>query len=121
MAKGRILIVEDSYMVACHLQQTVELQNFSAVGIVDSAEGAIAACEESKPDLVFMDIMLTGKMDGIDAAGVIQKRFEIPVVFITALTDKPTLQRAVQTQPYGYLKKPFEDDEVVAILHRVFH
>src|SRR5882672_4927030 len=112
MSKASILIVEDSFIVAYHLQATLESEGYQVLDKCDSGETALQSVELQKPDLVLMDIMLNGKMDGIEAASILKSKFNIPVIYITALTDKDTIARAKVTEPYGYLTKPFEDREI---------
>ncbi len=68
-----------------------------------------------------MDIMLNGKMDGIEAAAILKAKFNVPVIYITALTDKGTIGRAKVTEPYGYLTKPFEDREIFTIIEMALY
>ena len=77
-----------------------------------SGEEALQKVEETGPDLVLMDIMLHGALDGVEAAAVIQARFDIPVIYLTACADEDTLQRAKTTVPYGYIVKPFQEREL---------
>src|SRR5437868_6397247 len=105
MAKAGILIVEDSFIVAFHLQKTLESEGYTVVGTEASGESALELLEKKKPDLVLMDIMLSGKLDGIETTRIIRSRYNLPVIYITALTDKETIQRAKITEPYGYLTK----------------
>lgn len=114
--KAKILIVEDSFIVALHLQTTLESDNYEVVAKLDSGEGALAFLEKNRPDLVLMDIMLNGEMDGIETATIIKSKYNLPVIYITALTDKETIQRAKITEPFGYLTKPFEDREIFTVI-----
>jgi PAS domain S-box-containing protein len=121
MSKGGILIVEDSFIVAFHLQSTLEGEGYSVLGTCDSGEAAIAFIKNQKPDLVLMDIMLTGQIDGIQTAGIIKEKYSLPVIYITALTDKDTIGRAKVTEPYGYLTKPFEDREIFTVIEMALY
>jgi len=121
MMKARILIVEDSFIVAHHLQSTLEAEGYIVLDKCDSAERALEVVEKNKPDLVLMDIMLTGPMDGIEAALHIKHKHSIPVIYITALTDRDTIQRAKITEPYGYLTKPFEDREIFTVIEMALY
>ena len=116
MAKAEILIVEDDGIVAKDIQNRVKDLGFEAPFKVPSGEEAIEKIKERKPDLVLMDIMLKGEMDGIEAAGQIRSRFHIPVVYLTAYADEKTLDAAKLTEPFGYLMKPFEDKELKAVI-----
>ena len=112
MPKEKILIVEDERVVAMDIQNRLKDLGYSVCGLASSGEDAVKKASELQPDLVLMDIVLKGKMDGIDAAGQIRERFNIPVVYLTAFSDEKTLQRARLTGPYGYILKPFEDSEL---------
>jgi two-component system cell cycle sensor histidine kinase/response regulator CckA len=108
----RILIVEDQNIVAMDIQNRLINLNYVVTAIASSGAGAIKRAEETKPDLVLMDIMLKGDMDGIGAAQQIRARLNIPVVYLTAYADSNTLQRAKITEPFGYILKPFEEREL---------
>ncbi len=109
MAKARILIVEDERLVAEDLQLSLQDMGYIVTSVASSGEMAIKKAEETKPDLVLMDIVLKGKMDGIEAANQIRSRYDIPIVYITAYSDETTLERAKITEPYGYIVKPFKE------------
>lgn len=114
MDKSRILIIEDESIVALDLRTTLEGLGHTVAAVAASGEEAIRKAEETRPDLVLMDIMLKGDMDGVEAAGQIHKRFNIPVVFVTANADDTILARAKEAEPYGYIIKPFKEREVCA-------
>ncbi len=101
MSKAQILIVEDDQIVAEDIKNCLENFGFSVAGIVSSGKKAIKKIEEFVPDLLLMDIMLKGEMDGIEVACQIRSRFDIPVVYLTASTDKNVLKRAKMTDPFG--------------------
>jgi PAS domain S-box-containing protein len=121
MSKAGILIIEDSFIVAYHLRTTLENEGYQVIYTCDSGEEAIRFIETKRPDLVLMDITLTGKMDGIQTAQTLKSRFNIPVIYITALTDKDTINRAKITEPYGYLTKPFEDREIFTVIEMALY
>ncbi|TEB15980.1 RsbT co-antagonist protein RsbRA [Pelotomaculum sp. FP] len=112
MHNARILIVEDEGIEALDLQNRLIGQGYTAPDIAATGEEAVKKTEETAPDLVLMDIMLHGEIDGVTAAEQIQARFDIPVIYITAFADEDTLQRAKITEPYGYLVKPFREREL---------
>ncbi len=112
MAQTRILVVEDEVIVADDIRRSLKNLGYDVPSIASSGEVAIKKAEEHKPDLVLMDIMLQGKMDGIEAAGNIISRFDIPVVYLTAYSDEKILERAKITEPFGYLIKPYKDREL---------
>ena len=102
MSKIKILIVEDETILAKDIQICLGKLRYTVSGIASSCEEAIQKASETCPDLVLMDIMLNGELDGIEAAMQIKENFNIPVVYLTAHTDSATLERAKITEPYGY-------------------
>ena len=111
-SKIKIMIVEDEIIAAESEKRSLEELGYSVTSTVASGEKAIKKAEEDKPDLVLMDIELKGKMDGIEAAGIISSRFHIPTIFVTAYADDKILERAKITEPFGYIIKPFEKREL---------
>ncbi|MBU7043823.1 MAG: DUF835 domain-containing protein [Theionarchaea archaeon] len=109
---GRILIVEDETIVAQDIQDHLEAIGYEVCGIADSGKKAIEKAKKFHPDLILMDIVLKGDMDGITAAEHIHSVADIPIVYLTAYSDDKTLRRAIITAPYGYLLKPFEEKEL---------
>ncbi len=112
MPESRILIVEDEGIAALDLKKMLTALGYSAQDIVSTGEDAIREAGERHPDLVLMDIMLQGEIDGVTAAERIRALFDIPVIYITAYTDEATLQRAKITEPYAYLVKPYKEREL---------
>ncbi|MBW4467697.1 MAG: EAL domain-containing protein [Pegethrix bostrychoides GSE-TBD4-15B] len=106
--QAKVLIVEDELVVAENIARNLSKQGYIAVDIVDTGEDAVLQAKNTCPDIVLMDIMLQGELDGIDAAGIIRQELNLPVVYMTAYADDTTLERAKQTEPYGYLVKPFK-------------
>jgi len=113
MPKTRILVVEDDQLVAIDICTRLEALGFYDVaGKATTGEEAVKIVEELKPDLVLMDIVLKGVMDGIEAAGLIHSKYNIPVVYLTSYTDEEFLKRAKITVPFGYILKPFNAREL---------
>jgi len=112
MVRARVLVVEDERIVAEDIERSLNKLGYPVLGIVSSGEEAMEKAEELGPDLVLMDIVLKGGMDGVEAAEEIQARLKIPVVYLTAYADDETLERAKVTQPFGYIVKPFEEREL---------
>ncbi|MBU4289428.1 MAG: PAS domain S-box protein, partial [Proteobacteria bacterium] len=112
MPETKILIVEDEAIVAEDIHNSLQSLGYIISAVVSSGKEAITKIEGNRPDLVLMDIVLKGDMDGIEAASQINSRFNIPVVYLTAFTDEKTLERAKLTEPFGYIVKPFEDREL---------
>jgi DNA-binding LytR/AlgR family response regulator len=109
MSKTNILIVEDESIVAKDIQHSLKKLGYTVVGMCSTGEDAIKTAEEVKPDLVLMDIMLKGEMSGIEAAGQIREKFNIPIIYLTAYADESTLSKAKVSEPYGYIIKPFKE------------
>ncbi len=107
MAQNKILVVEDEGVVVLHIKKTLESLGYEVTGIASTGEDAIIKAMEDRPDLVLMDIVLKGAVDGIDAAEKIRAIFSIPVIYLTAHADEMTLKRAKATEPFGYIVKPF--------------
>lgn len=112
MTKAKVLIVEDEGIVAMDIKNRLMRFGYDVPAIASCGEEAIERAVETRPDLVLMDIMLNGELDGIEAAQHIQDRLDIPVVYLTAHADEMTLQRAKSTEPLGYIHKPFDDAEL---------
>jgi len=106
-----VFIVEDELIEAEDIRQTLEKLGYAVTGIARSAESALESINTSRPDIVLMDIHISGRMDGIDTAKRI-RTLNIPVIFLTAHADETTLERAKITEPYGYILKPFDDREL---------
>ncbi len=116
-----ILIVEDEKIVAWDIQERLESLGYTIVAKATSGEAAIAAANQIKPDLVLMDIQLQGEMDGIEAAQVIYRNCNIPVVYLTAHSDDQTLAVATRSNPFGYLLKPFQARELHSTIQVALH
>jgi len=107
----KVLVVEDESVVALEIQDRLMGFGYMAI-IASSGEESIKKAGEFHPDIVLMDIMLKGDMDGIEAAERIKKSMDIPIVYLTAYSDETTISRAKSTQPFGYLIKPFQAREL---------
>ena len=121
MRRRRILIVEDEKIIAEDIKSTLLKFNYEIPEIVASGEIAIKKAEELKPDLILMDIMIEGNINGIEAAKQVYQEFEIPIVFLTAYSDEKILEQAAESSPFGYLIKPFEDRELRATIEMAFY
>lgn len=114
MPQAKILIVEDEAIAAENIAGRLHQHGYNVVGIVDSGTEAIKKAANTQPDLILMDIMLKGEIDGVAAAIEIYHQWQIPVVYMTAFGDENTLQRAKVSEPFGYLIKPFKSHELRA-------
>lgn len=121
MIRKRILIVEDEKIIAEDIKSTLLKFNYEIPEIVANGEIAVRKAEELKPDLILMDIMMEGNINGIEAAKQVYQKFEIPIVFLTAYSDEKILEQAAESSPFGYLIKPFEDRELRATIEMAFY
>jgi CheY-like chemotaxis protein len=116
MADPKVMVVEDDRIIAGHIQATLNSLGYSVTALVSSGEEAVKKAERDNPDIVLMDIVLKGEMDGVEAASQIRSRLGTPIVFLTAFSDQKILERAKLTEPFGYLIKPFENRELHSTL-----
>ncbi|MCC5919715.1 MAG: response regulator [Cyclobacteriaceae bacterium] len=107
-----IVIVEDERVTALLLQQSLEDLGFHVLEVFSNGEEAVEAIDDLDVDLILMDIFLEGKLDGIEASRVISKKSIVPIIYLTANSDKATLDRAKLTTPFGYLLKPFHENDL---------
>ncbi len=112
METVHILVVEDERIVALDIKNTLEKLGHASVTLASSSAEALSAIASERTHLVLMDILLKGEKDGIETAGYILTHYNIPVIYITALADETTLERAKSTQPYGYIIKPFKERDL---------
>ncbi len=113
MNKPKVLIVEDEIIIAKDIEQKLLGAGNEVAATVAYGEIAISKVEENVPDLILMDIRLKGDLDGIETSEIINKRFNVPIVYLTSHSDRATLDRAKLTTPYGYVLKPFNETELL--------
>jgi PAS domain S-box-containing protein len=121
MPEYNILVVEDEAIVAADLQRRLRNLGYGIAGQAVSGEEAIREADKKRPDLVLMDIVLKGQMDGVAAAEQIRSRFDVPVIYVTAYADDVTLERAKDTAPGGYLLKPYREKDLKATIEMALH
>ena len=121
MAAAQILIVEDESIVAKGIETELRSMGYGVSGVASSGEEALRKVAETIPDLVLMDVVLKGDMDGVETTQELQECFDIPVVYLTAYADDWTLKRAKVTEPYGYLVKPYEEKELRTTIEVALH
>jgi PAS domain S-box-containing protein len=110
--RGNILVVEDEVIVALDLKRCLQEMGYQVTQVVATGEEAVEVVKKKRPNLVLMDIRLQGKMNGIEAAKIVNSQYDIPVVYLTAYADDQTLTQATAARPYGYLVKPFDPREL---------
>ncbi|MBN2543926.1 response regulator [bacterium] len=121
MPDTKVLIVEDEGIIAKDIESTLLNLDYKVVDVVSSGEDSIKSAMNNRPDIVLMDIVLQGKMNGIQAAKQIRKELDIPVIYLTAYADNATLQKAKLSEPFGYILKPFEDKEVHSVIEMALY
>jgi two-component system, cell cycle sensor histidine kinase and response regulator CckA len=121
MTQTKILVVEDERIVARDIAQRLTSYGYGVVGLPRSGDEAVRVAGEERPDLVLMDIRLSGEMDGIATAAEIRSRYQTPVVYLTAYADDDTLRRASITEPYGYVLKPFDERELRTVIEMALY
>lgn len=117
----RILVVEDEAIIAHDIKSRVERLGYEVVGIADTGAKALQLAAEAKPNLVFMDIIIQGPLDGIRTAAELGTRMDVPVIFLTALSDAATIQRVKALRPYGFLVKPFVEHDLQIAIELAIH
>jgi DNA-binding response OmpR family regulator len=110
--KKKILIVEDEWIVASDIKNTLIDFGYDVSSIVESGEDALIHAEKENPDLIIMDIKLFGDMDGIETANKIKSLYNLPIIFLTAYSDDKLISRAMISEPYGYIIKPYKANEL---------
>ena len=121
MNDARVLIVEDEALIAQRLRRHLTNLGYRVSDVVASTDEAVQSLRDNPADLVLMDIVVKGKSEGSDAAGLVQREFDLPVIFLTAYADEKTLQRAELARAYGYLIKPVQERELHAMIRIVLN
>ena len=108
----KILMVEDDMIIAADISMQLTKLGYEVSGINTRAEDALKTLETTRPDIILMDIMLSGDMNGIDAAKIILAEFQIPVIFLTSNSDDATFKEALTAKPYAFISKPFQKEDL---------
>jgi signal transduction histidine kinase len=116
MDRYKILVVEDENIVALDIKNRIQSMGYDIAGTESRGDDAVKFVSEHNVDLVLMDIKLQGNMDGIETAREIRKIKDIPIVYLTAYSDKRSIEHALETGPYGYILKPYEDRELAVAI-----
>ncbi len=105
---AKILMVEDDMIIAADISMQLTKLGYEITGINTRGEDALTTLEQNRPDIILMDIVLSGKMNGIETALIVLERFQIPVIFLTSNSDDATFQQAIKAKPYAFISKPFQ-------------
>lgn len=117
--RHKIMVVDDEAVIITQMEELLTSLGFDVVGKASSGDAAVRLAEELRPDAVLMDIVMPGKLDGIEACGLIQGNYDIPVILLTAYGDDAHVARAKTVHPYGYILKPSQNDQIKATLEIV--
>ena len=121
MNTDKIMVVEDEWVVADQLCKDLKDLGYTVCSTASTGDEAIKKVEVDRPDLILMDIVLKGKIDGIEAADRVNSQFNIPILYLTAYTNQEYIERAKQTNPFGYLLKPYNQNELYANIEMALH
>lgn len=110
----RIVVVEDEVLIAKHIENILNKENYNVVGVAHDYDSALDYIKNRSPDFLILDISLDGDKDGIQLAQIVKEKFDIPFMFLTALGDKATLDRAKRVNPSGYIIKPFTPRDLIS-------
>jgi DNA-binding LytR/AlgR family response regulator len=121
MGKINVLVVEDESIVSKDIQYSLKKLGYNVVGVAATGQKAIDLCGEKLPDIILMDIMLKGDINGIEASTRIKETYNIPVIFLTAYADENTLSKAKVTEPYAYIIKPFKEIDLHTSIEMAFY
>jgi len=121
MGKIGVLVVEDESIVSKDIQYSLKKLGYNVVGVAATGQKAIDLCGEKMPDIILMDIMLKGDINGIEASTRIKESYNIPVIFLTAYADENTLSKAKVTEPYAYIIKPFKEIDLHTSIEMAFY
>jgi DNA-binding LytR/AlgR family response regulator len=116
MSKAKVYIVEDEILLSKDLENILKSNGYNVVGVSQSGEEFLEKVVEERPNIVLMDIMLKGKITGIEAAKKLREMLDIPVIFLTAYSDENTVEKAKESFPYGYIIKPFREKELITTI-----
>ena len=118
---NRLIIADDEVIISTQLEEFLKTKGFDIVGIATSGIQAVAMAKELMPDLMLMDIVMPGELDGISAASRINRELKIPVIFLTAYADEEMINRAKHIGPFGYVLKPIQEQQILAAIEIALH
>ncbi len=113
---AKVLIVDDEAAITTQLEERLAVMGYEVVGTASTGEEAVGLAREHAPDIILMDIVMPGELDGIEAARLIHREMDIPVVFLTAYGDDRFIERAKDVGPYGYIIKPYQENALKAAI-----
>lgn len=121
MKGKKIFIVEDDMIIQMFIERIIDNLGLEVVGEARTAEEALAFLENNRPDFILMDIGLAGEKDGVETAEIVKELYQIPIIFLTGNSDKPTLERAKMTNPIGFINKPIDEASLISVMTKYFN
>ena len=118
---SRILLVDDEIVISMRLEEILTSMGYDVVGVAATGREAIEMAIDCHPDLILMDIVMPGELDGIDAAAKIRSEIDVPVIFITGHAKDRLIERAKQVSPFGYILKPFQENQIKVAIEIALH
>jgi len=113
---SKVLVVDDEAIITMQLEERLSAMGYTVAGMAASGEEAVDKARRLRPDIVLMDIVMPGRMNGIEAAKIVTDELDIPVVFVTSYADDAIIEKAKNVRPYGYIVKPFNELEIKAAI-----
>ena len=120
MNRKRILIIEDELIHGVFLKSSIENCGYRVIDIISKGEDAISIAIREKPDLIISDILLRGRISGVDAIAEITRHAEIPFIFLTALNEGSVFDKATRASPYAVINKPYDEKVLIDVIHSLF-
>lgn len=121
MVGKKIFIVEDDMIIQMFIERILDNLGLEVMGEARTGDETIAFLENNRPDFILMDIGLAGDKDGVETAEIVNKLHQIPIIFLTGNSDKPTLERARMTNPVGFINKPIDEASLISLMKKFFN
>ncbi|MGH1339682.1 MAG: response regulator [Aureispira sp.] len=120
MKGKKIFIVEDDMIIQMFIERILSNLGLTIIGEARTGDEVIEFLTKQQPDFILMDIGLAGNKDGIETAQIINQSYDIPIIFLTGNSDKPTLERAQKTNPIGFINKPIDETSLRSVMQQYF-
>lgn len=120
MKNKKIFIVEDDMIIQMFIERILSNLGLTIIGEARTGDEVIEFLKQQQPDFILMDIGLAGNKDGIETAQIINRSYDIPIIFLTGNSDKPTLERAQKTNPIGFINKPIDETSLKSVMQQYF-
>ena len=121
MGKASVLIVEDDLIIASHISSVITESDYNVAEILTKGESALGYLSKNTVDIILLDINLAGELNGIDTAKQIMNKYGTPVIFLTGNDDKTTFDEAKEAYPFGFITKPFKNEDLTRTLELVLN